>query len=1105
VRTRPHATASHGTASHADPVRPFFSPQGAGASSFFTASPFAIAKQAEPDVVEGDAIAPAPIIQTKLAMGAPGDRFEEEADAMADRVVQRMPVGAMRPLATPSVQTKCADCLEEERLQRQADGDAPDEFLQAKADGSMEVPGSVEHALAGGTGGGGTMHPALRDEMESAFDADFSGVRIHTGPSAEHLNRDLRAHAFTHGKDIYFNAGQYRPQTTEGRHLLAHELTHVAQQTRGKTQVQRQPTKQPSAESAYTFKVEFDRGVKPTKNEFTLIMYSQIFGVNREVARDLFARHPGSWASALDITDAEVAAGSKKISFGPTDFYDAIVAELRPGGVGTGGTGKGGTGSGSSAKTAADRARQLGTLPKTEQQKINEEANREFWDRTKYKPGEQLDPGKSAADKEQAELWTKMRDELLRIREMLGELPPAVRDTLGDPAQYTPAQYDQLLRIGKKIAGLSAEDLLLYRIVASSTTTDLVAVETGLDQFIQFKEKYRKALEANSQPAATTGAPADIPLDQQLAKSWEGFDKQRFGAMGEPEKEATARSIASQRARTQLKYMATHPGQTAVGMAKGLNPAEVYKGIDKDIKEFKGSESNWGKWASGTGIGAKVSGWVAGVAAVAWVVMWFIPGVNLVNLMATAMAVALYAGIAAVLLSGTSAELHIQAAASAKTEGEFETQTNAAADEITSFVMGAALLVAAFVLKLLGRVKFVQRYMNIGKILNDAKVKAWAAVGVDALKAVRNEAAAAIRTELAALDAELQPAQAEHAALRQQIEALTPKDLMKKIATDPAFAQQLGLDPQQAKAFGPAAEGPLAEHGAPKVKAKILDAMDDAAAQAKARVDRFKADAQKVLDDLTAADDKTKFDAAVDRAQKTMAPEEQARVSQEAGKEYQDKKLQAALKELDEQTAKAKADADTAKVETPAERAARLKAALAAKKAADLAKEAARLEAEHKVNVADAEKQGKLPPSGAADRTWLDADPSGRRKELAYDPPQDKFRVREAQAALAAEANGKPTPLKGPVKRSVAPGKKETGFDYVDADGADWDHVQVRDPATAKATIEAKAHPLRPGAAGENALVDLMDLSPADAKAVMDAWNAAAHPAGTGKVVFVLR
>jgi hypothetical protein len=67
--------------------------------------------------------------------------------------------------------------------------------------------------------------------MESAFSTDFSDVRVHTGAPAERLNRDLHAHAFTHGTDIYFNAGQYQPDTDAGKHLLAHELTHVVQQS----------------------------------------------------------------------------------------------------------------------------------------------------------------------------------------------------------------------------------------------------------------------------------------------------------------------------------------------------------------------------------------------------------------------------------------------------------------------------------------------------------------------------------------------------------------------------------------------------------------------------------------------------------------------------------------------------------------------------------------------------------------------------------------------------------------------------------------------------------------------------------------------------------
>ncbi|MGP1420105.1 MAG: eCIS core domain-containing protein [Tannerella sp.] len=75
------------------------------------------------------------------------------------------------------------------------------------------------------------MPTALRSQMESGFEADFSGVRLHTGSAAEAMSNNLRAKAFTYGNDIYFNRGQYSPDTTAGQHLIAHELTHVVQQS----------------------------------------------------------------------------------------------------------------------------------------------------------------------------------------------------------------------------------------------------------------------------------------------------------------------------------------------------------------------------------------------------------------------------------------------------------------------------------------------------------------------------------------------------------------------------------------------------------------------------------------------------------------------------------------------------------------------------------------------------------------------------------------------------------------------------------------------------------------------------------------------------------
>ena len=79
--------------------------------------------------------------------------------------------------------------------------------------------------------------------MNSAFGADFSKVRIHTGDEAVQMNKELKAQAFTHGNHIYFNQGKYNPNSLQGKHLLAHELTHTIQQG-GNTQTRTQPNLQ---------------------------------------------------------------------------------------------------------------------------------------------------------------------------------------------------------------------------------------------------------------------------------------------------------------------------------------------------------------------------------------------------------------------------------------------------------------------------------------------------------------------------------------------------------------------------------------------------------------------------------------------------------------------------------------------------------------------------------------------------------------------------------------------------------------------------------------------------------------------------------------------
>ena len=99
------------------------------------------------------------------------------------------------------------------------------------ADGGGEATPEVEGAVQAARGGGQALDSGVRAQMEPALGADFSGVRVHADAQADTLNRALNARAFTTGQDIFFRQGAYNPGGSSSRELLAHELTHVVQQT----------------------------------------------------------------------------------------------------------------------------------------------------------------------------------------------------------------------------------------------------------------------------------------------------------------------------------------------------------------------------------------------------------------------------------------------------------------------------------------------------------------------------------------------------------------------------------------------------------------------------------------------------------------------------------------------------------------------------------------------------------------------------------------------------------------------------------------------------------------------------------------------------------
>jgi hypothetical protein len=118
---------------------------------------------------------------------------------------------------------------------------APAHVSPTAQDAAGEIDGRVASEIRSLSGGGAPLPESSRAFFESRFGHDFAAVRIHSDDRSARLAHSVDARAFTLGRDIVFGAGEYSPRTGEGARLLAHELTHVAQQRSSQAILQRQP------------------------------------------------------------------------------------------------------------------------------------------------------------------------------------------------------------------------------------------------------------------------------------------------------------------------------------------------------------------------------------------------------------------------------------------------------------------------------------------------------------------------------------------------------------------------------------------------------------------------------------------------------------------------------------------------------------------------------------------------------------------------------------------------------------------------------------------------------------------------------------------------
>jgi|GEM_PF-5359195 len=183
---------------------------------------------------------PSKKIQPKLEVNPPNDKYEKEADNVADRI-SRMPSNASENLQMSSKEDEenkiqMQPTEEEETISMKPEDEEDKIQMSPSSSEGQNVPqvsSGLTSRLNSTKGKGNPLSDGVSKEMGKNIGSDFNNVRVHTDSNAIQMSKELGAKAFTHGNDIYFNSGKYNPESSSGKHLLAHELTHTLQQSQG--------------------------------------------------------------------------------------------------------------------------------------------------------------------------------------------------------------------------------------------------------------------------------------------------------------------------------------------------------------------------------------------------------------------------------------------------------------------------------------------------------------------------------------------------------------------------------------------------------------------------------------------------------------------------------------------------------------------------------------------------------------------------------------------------------------------------------------------------------------------------------------------------------
>ncbi|MER7200328.1 hypothetical protein CG723_04025 [Streptomyces sp. CB01635] len=431
---------------------------------------------------------------------------------------------------------------------------------------SSAVPAEVDGVVRSP---GRPLDQQTRTFMELRFGRDFGGVRVHTDAAAARSARSIHALAYTVGQHIAFDTGRFSPATHEGRLLLAHELTHVAQQTDAfggaiRPSIQRQKAPAPTE-------------VRERPGLAIYLTNPDVDNLEAELLRRGILK-PGQYDLRRFAGDGYYFA--KSSGSGSTSGHVAVLdaPAIR------------------NSAGAIIGFRIISHLPGASQ-------------------GSQPGPPVPAKDTG----W---------LEEQFLALPEPTKALLKEAAELHPENLDQVLRIAAKIDRLEPEDRQVYKPIAKRLATNLDTFERSIDAYTEFKSNI-KAQENSEKKTDASGK--EETLQQKLSKTWSRFDESKMAGMTPAQKEGLAREVAAEQSNIQLEHMAAHPGETAVGMAEGMVRVDkTAKQIVEDVQEAAdGNKSGYARIAGAAGAYNK---YVAAAASVAFVALLFIPGVNVLEL-----------------------------------------------------------------------------------------------------------------------------------------------------------------------------------------------------------------------------------------------------------------------------------------------------------------------------------------------------------------------------------------------------------------------------------------------------------------------------------------